>query len=169
MRRTRLTLALTLLLVLNLSALGALLYYRWGAAASASEPTAHARHRFLQTELSLTEAQLAQTEALRQAFVKKVAPLRQQMREKNVEIVRLLMDDQPDMTRIDALLDEIAALQRQVQALAVDHLRQQAKLLRPEQRTEFFQLMEEGVCPVEGHPMRGGMGPMGGGRCADEF
>jgi Spy/CpxP family protein refolding chaperone len=168
MRRTILTLPLALLLGINLSALGTLLYYRWGTAANATEPTAYVRHGFLQGELGLTERQLAQTEALRQAFAEKMAPLRRQLQDQNAELVRLLTADPSDTAQVNALLDEIAALQRQLQALAVDHLRQQAKLLQPEQRAKFFQVMEEGMCSRGGRSGCGrGRGAMGGGRCAD--
>ena len=165
MSRRFLSIALLLSVALNLSAVAALLVYRWGPPARGRMAGPGARGQFSMAALSLTPEQESKIAAIQQTFPQEALPLRQRIRTKNAELAEASMADVPDPARTRELLDEAADLHRQMQTLAFRRLNEQAQFLTPAQRKQFAGMLQgylcRGVCPVGQAPGATGSG-MGG-------
>lgn len=105
---------------------------------------------------NLSQEQIAQLDAERQAFWTATADLRQQIRQKNLEQRAELAKKEPDVSRIKALQQELSALGTQLDQKEIEHVLAMKKIA-PEAAMGM-------ACPgAMGGPHGGGRG-MGMGR-----
>ena len=67
-------------------------------------------------------------------------PLKAQLAEKEAGLVILLVSDNPDNKKINAVIEEIGKLRTNIFKLAVDHDQAIRKILTPEQKVIFDQM-----------------------------
>jgi Spy/CpxP family protein refolding chaperone len=144
MKRKLLVLGIIILVIANISALVTIAYNRWFKSEEAFR-SASPRHSFafLCGELSLTEDQMAQLQALRASFDNQIGEVRITLREKRAALMEELRRAAPDSTRINQLIDEIGTLQSELQKQAIRYMLQEKATLTPEQREKFFSMFEE--------------------------
>jgi CRISPR/Cas system-associated protein Csm6 len=136
----------------NVAAIGVVAFgLRARAQAQASEAGSDVRPRL---ELRLDVAQQDMFDRVRKTFDDERG--RQETRINSVRdgLVRELVADQPDSSRINSLLDQMALGQSQLQRSLVDRILQEGAILRPDQRAVFARLLERRLLRV-GTPRSG--------------
>ncbi len=102
---------------------------------------------FLHKHLSLAESQKSRIEVLHKPFRSKVDQLKTEFRQQKDELSDLLLEPNPTAESINAKLDEIAALQVELQKVVVAHLLEIKEILTPEQQKRFFAMIIEELSP----------------------
>jgi len=104
--------------------------------------------------IKLTENQKQAVEDIRRDFLPMVAGIRRALRRKRLELNNLLFAEPPDMQAIEDKSMEIAKLQAELEKEVIDHILQEKKLLTPEQKTLFYEVIrrefEKGGLGVHG-------------------
>jgi uncharacterized membrane protein len=94
-----------------------------------------------------------------------LTPIRSEMAQKRQELLSEMDKGQPDSIRIDQILTEIGALQIQVEKTMIHHLLEDSKNFSPEQRSAFLRMINQRA-KWQDRPMMGpgqGFGRGGGG------
>jgi len=113
---------------------------------------------YLDENLNLTAEQKIQIEQINENLLREIDSLRQEMRETQMVLSRLLGVTELDQSAVVHQLDAINLIQRHGQQLVVDHLLQEKQLLRPEQLDAFNEVIKNRVCPGYGKGRGQGMG-----------
>jgi Spy/CpxP family protein refolding chaperone len=93
---------------------------------------------------------------LRFSFEQEVESLRQQMWEKRNALLEEARNPSPNISRIDSLIEEIGALQTDIQKKSVRNLLKDKKLLTSRQQEKYFSLFEKHTqVRGRGHRRRG--------------
>lgn len=133
-------LGLILLTILNVSALGALLYHR----VVDEDPCGRvARPVFLRPELGLSAEQIRRLQPHREEFHRRVASYSDDMHRQRLQLVAQLMAEQPDSLELERMLREMGTLQMALQREVVQHLLAEKAVFTPAQRERFFALVLE--------------------------
>jgi Spy/CpxP family protein refolding chaperone len=103
-------------------------------------------------KLNLTNEQKARIRALREAHLRAVKPLQDQMFSKSGDMKLLWLQTAPDKEKIVALRKEIRELRDQIQDKATAHRVDMFNVLTPEQQDKVRLFRSRDV----DHPMRGG-------------
>lgn len=162
-------LLLALSLTLNLSVVVAWAYYGRGATPAERPPAQQPPLcETMREQLSLSASQWQAVEALRREFLEAAEPVRAQREQANLALIEAALGSAPDAERIALLLDETANLHRRFQALAVEHLRQEAEALSPEQQAQMLEFLTSHIRDGSCHRGLGlglgmGDGPTGDG------
>jgi len=157
MKRRLLIFGLTLSVAINVGVLGSA-GYRWLKISCEERPHQEGEHSpmsFLGKELSLSQSQAREMESLRKALEPKMEEIREELRDKRVQLVNLLMEAEADLEKINIQLKEIESLQTELQKLVIDHLLQEKKILSPEQQKKFFSIISKRLCPEGRHQGEG--------------
>ena len=121
----------------------------------------------------MTPEQQEKIDALRVAQVKQMAPMRADLKVKEIELDALWRADEPDVKKIVAKVKEIGEIKERIEIARINHQFEVRKLLTPEQRKAMKKMgmgpgmMGRGMGRGMRGMMRGQMGgcPMGGGGC----
>jgi len=144
MKSKALIVIVLVLAVVALSTLTTVAYVRcFGPRHARSAKRAAHPSMLLRGELALSEAQMAESEALRAALDTRVNSMRAELREKRKKLMEELRAVKPDTVLIDALVEEIGDLQANVEKQVIRHMLQEQALLTPEQREKFFSLFHK--------------------------
>lgn len=98
----------------------------------------------------LTDDQKTKFKALKLAHMKEMMPLKNQMGEKKAKMKSLMTVDKPDMTAINALIDEMALLHAEMMKKKAAHKQEMRKIMNDEQRL-IFDMHSGKDCCGEGH------------------
>ncbi len=90
---------------------------------------------------SLTADQKAKLEDIRKVFFPKVAQIREDLRSKRSVLADLLFSDVIDKPAIAEKMEEITALQINLEKEVIDHILEEKVLLTPEQQTQFYRII----------------------------
>jgi Spy/CpxP family protein refolding chaperone len=93
--------------------------------------------------LNLSDRQKALFEGERDRFHGRLMEIRQSIRSRQDELIRLLSVDKPDRPAIAAKQQEILGLQDGLQNSVIAHILEVSAPLNPEQRERFFGLLQE--------------------------
>jgi Spy/CpxP family protein refolding chaperone len=96
------------------------------------------RHR-----LDLNENQLKAIEAMHESTFVKMNVIRETLDLKRAALINILKEPQPDSSRIQTIIKEIANLQIQIELGFTKNLLAMKKVLTPEQQEQFFELFKE--------------------------
>jgi hypothetical protein len=142
-------LALSLLIIVNVSALLTFAYNRWvrqpGGAPSSNSVLADAFKR----QLCLSGRQEKCIQDFRFAFDSEIRDIQARMREKRRAMIEELKKEPPDGPTLDKLIEDMSRLQAEIQKKAVADLLKEKEVLTDEQKAKFFRLFEDHVCPRE--------------------
>jgi len=136
-------LALVLALALTSGYLGMRLYSRERRAVAPSPPS----HPLVQL-VGMTPQQTQQLADLETQFVTRRGPIREKILARRAHLHELLQQDQPDPKAIEAEIQAVSALQRQVQGEVVAHLLRVKSILNEAQRKQFFSALAVTMCPA---------------------
>ncbi|MBU0608957.1 MAG: periplasmic heavy metal sensor [Armatimonadetes bacterium] len=136
-------LALVLALALTSGYLGMRLYSPERREVTPSPPT----HPLVQL-VGMTPQQTQQFADLEKQFVGRRDPLREKILARRAHLYELLQQDEPDQKQIEAEIQAISALQRQIQGEVLAHLLRVKSLLNEAQRQQFFATLAVTMCPA---------------------
>ncbi|RKZ08984.1 hypothetical protein DRQ05_00535 [bacterium] len=110
------------------------------------------RCRMMGRELGLDRDQIERVESVFVSSSKEQEELRKRLAEARAHLFELLSKDNPDEGEILERIDEISAIQGQLEGLVVKRLLKIRKILPPEQRREFLEMLRcrmdhKGPCP----------------------
>jgi Spy/CpxP family protein refolding chaperone len=145
MKKKLLIVSLVLLFVINITALATLSYNRWFKPAPLSDSPGDQPESLqkLKTEISLTPHQSQTLQGFRLSLERELESIRQQISEKRNALLEEARNPSPDMNRIDSLVEEIGALQTQIQKKSVRNLLKDKRILTPRQQERYFSLFEQ--------------------------
>lgn len=149
MKKNLKTLAVLFSVVLNIAFLTFAAYSRWSFANAPAAPPG--RGALLYEHLDLTQEQLRRFEPLRDRFHAQMSRIGNEIRARQLELIDLLAAPSPDRQAISAHQEKIRGLQRTMQDTVVNHILEESKVLTPEQRTKFFQLLKQ-RSKIDGRP-----------------
>lgn len=135
--------ALVLALALTSGYLGMRLYSQERRAVAPSPPS----HPLVQL-VDMTPEQTQQLAGLEKQFVARRDPLREKVLARRAHLYELLQQDEPDQKQIEAEIQAISALQRQIQGEVAAHLLRVKSLLNEAQRKQFFAALAVTMCPA---------------------
>ena len=157
MKRKLITVAIVILVIINLSALVTLVYSHWfKSKEDFLSPGSTNTFAIIQRELSLNDNQIVKMQALRILFKDDVNEVHVKLQDKRIALMDVLKTAAPDSARINQLVDEIGILQSELQRHAIRHILQEKAILTPKQREKFFTIFEDHICrrrmmPGHGH------------------
>jgi len=111
-------------------------------------------HRKMHQGLNLTEEQQNKIAELRLQFQKTLLPLQTEMRGKMAELHLLQTEANPNLKKMDQLIDQIGKIRTKIQKEKIRHQVKVRKLLTPEQQVKWDSRMLQGPGPR----MKGKMG-----------
>jgi len=114
------------------------------------------RHGPLRSRLNLDENQIEAIETMHEKIRSKMLPLRQALDKKRMELIHLLRaESKPDKARLDTLSKEIANLQAEIELCIFENIRQATETLTPEQKQQFFELLQRRLPEMNEFPPPG--------------
>lgn len=134
------TYAVVILLVVNLTALGVMVYNRW---LNPELTCPGAGFEQLKRELSLSRKQEEQLLENRSDFHSRIDALYVQLQEERINLVEALRNEESDYGELMDIIKRINAYQVQAQEEVVAHLLEVKNILKPEQQDIFFSIMLE--------------------------
>lgn len=144
MKKRLFIIAMVLLFVINITAITTLSYNRWIKPWSQSDRWEQAEGwQDLQAHVALNPQQSQTMRNQRLSFELDVQSLRHSMWEKRNALMQETRNQAPDLDRIDTLIEEIGALQIDIQKRSVRNILSDKKLLTPGQQEKYFSLFEE--------------------------
>jgi len=143
MRRKLIIFGIALLAIINISALGTIGYHRWCPLTGEREACNPARQNYLYQELSLSQLQQDKMDTIKQSFHFQADKIGEQLLAKRTELVDLLKTSLPDSDRIHQLLNEIGALQNELQQQVIYSLLQEKEILNPAQQEQFILILKQ--------------------------
>ena len=148
-------LIISLLLNFSILAVAGYFYCRDSGCRGISSDRATRKRAFLSKKLGLTPDQQKILEEKDIAFRKSVREIRDEVMRKRRLLLDLLGKDNPDRDAINAILSEIAALEKQTQVLVVDHILEERAVFNKEQQAKYSELLK-GRCEIERIHEKGG-------------
>lgn len=97
--------------------------------------------------LELTPDQQRRIQQIHAEFRSRRAKLGERHRDCRGELLELLQQQPPDRGRINEKIEQISALQKNMQKEAVEHILKVAAELDASQRERLFELLDEAMCP----------------------
>ncbi len=129
--------------LINLIAVGTVIYQRWLGSESPCAPMQEARFEQVKRELVLSPAQIARFEEIRREFHAGIDSLNQLLEGQNRVLLQEIWQPQPDAACIDTLLNRISQLQMESQQRVIEHFYQFREVLTLEQWQTFYGIVAE--------------------------
>lgn len=138
------TYAVFILLAVNLTALGVMVYHRWFEPETScpSDKPGKSFER-LKRELSLSTEQEKNFLAYRKIFHSIIDSISSKMQEERRLLVAELKKEDPDLDRLKEIVERINLFQLEAQKKVAEHLLEVKKMLEPEQQEKFFKIVLE--------------------------
>jgi Spy/CpxP family protein refolding chaperone len=111
----------------------------------------------MKKELGLNDEQMKKIAAINNDHHKKMLEFREKIAPKEIQLERMLLEDQVDLGKVKALLREISDLKVEVHMLMIQHRLDIEKVLTPEQKEKMKQHRKHMMKKMKGH----GPGPEG--------
>jgi len=148
-------LALSLLIIVNVSALLTFAYHRWVREPGGPPASSSVLADTFKRQLCLDGRQEKCIQDFRCAFDSEIRDIRARMQEKRRAMVKELKKGSPDGPTLNKLIEDMSRLQTEIQRKAVENLLKEKEVLTDEQKAKFFRLFEDQVCPREKGADRG--------------
>lgn len=143
MKKIYIIIVISLLFIINLSALATFGYHRFIAGKACSPVGCQSGDDYLSQELALSNSQVEQMKEIKASFQIQANEISQQLFPKRMELVHLLKTATPDSQRICRLLQEIGVLQTELQQQVIQSMLKQKAILNAEQQERFFTLLSQ--------------------------
>ncbi len=138
---------LLVLTIINLSALGTMLYNRWEVKQTPEVVCDTLSHGcYMKNMIGISEMQACNLDTINAQYRQKIDQVSYQITRTRGELVQELQRDNSDTSRIERFLHEIDSLQSLIQRDAVHRLISEKKLLTAEQRSKYFSLVLGKFC-----------------------
>jgi Spy/CpxP family protein refolding chaperone len=148
--------AALILTVVNVAALGTMLYYRWSEPSVPCPPeTPGQGFEQMKRELSLSPEQIALLQEYRTLFHAELDSLSARLAAVRAELAKELWQDEPDTVSINRIVDEISGLQSSAQRKVIDHLLSVKGMLTPAQQQKFYTIVLQRFASASDQQMPG--------------
>ena len=142
MSRKTLAWLLIFSVIINVSTLATVGYYRWFKQKRHSFTMNRSAHQeFLKKKLGLTEEQSQKIEELRSELWEQIKPLKSQLDDGRHQFFQMVNQDSVNIQNVYRSIDRISELQKQMQRKTAENMLAQQSILTPEQRKKFFSIM----------------------------
>jgi len=144
MKKNKLLFGLILSLLFNIAFIFSLGYHLWKRR-EVQKPLKHQvfqQKRFPHERMRLTPDQRMRLGEMRKKFPQSIWPIRKKLVEERKALGKLLMEKKPDTARIEERLSRIGELQTKMEKEVVLQMLKERDVLNPEQRKQFFRIME---------------------------
>jgi Spy/CpxP family protein refolding chaperone len=156
MNRRIIYIAAIILTIINLAALGTMVYNRWTNPLSSSMADARdQRFEQMQRELALSAEQTAEIAQSREKFIADLDSLSQQLVVARTQLAHGLLEATVDTNRVNTNLENISRLQFSAQRKVISHLLAVKSALHPDQQKKFFAIILERFSSPSDQPMPG--------------
>ncbi|MFH1147553.1 MAG: Spy/CpxP family protein refolding chaperone [Pseudomonadota bacterium] len=91
--------------------------------------------------IDLTADQREKVEEIRRTFLPRVAGIRQELRNRRMELSDLLFESPLDRNKINAVVKEVSRLQLALEQEVIEHIIEENGLLTPDQQREFYKVI----------------------------
>lgn len=137
---------LAISLILNVSTIATFCYYQWfKTGIDKKDEHSSRRHESLDKKLGLTEDQAVKVAALRESLFTEIKPLKNELRQKRVELFTMINQDSVSMSEIYPKLDQIMALETQIHRKATSNLLKHRAILTKEQQDLFLKMIKSRI------------------------
>ena len=155
MRNKWLALALILSVAVNVGVFGSVGYRlaRGKPSAACIEESSGSALGRLAGEIGLSSEQTRVFADLRNSFEPRIQSLRDGLMEKRTLLVEALKPPEASLGGLLPQVEEIEALQAELQKLVVDQMLKEKALLTVEQQKKFFSMISTRLCPAGRHPL----------------
>lgn len=161
MKKKLIILGISLLVIINLSALATIGYHRWFRHGEKGHNEGrHSEESYLHQQLSLSKSQAEKMKTLRESFHLQSDKISSVLLERRTELVELLMASEPDSEKINDALREIDSMQSELQKQVIYYLLKEKEILTPEQQRKFFSIIKERLLRESSHHQTNGLDPM---------
>jgi len=106
-------------------------------------------------EIGLSPEQTRAFADLRNMYEPRIQRLRDGLTEKRTRFVEALKPPEVSLEELLPHVEEIEALQAELQKLVVDQMLKEKALLTIEQQEKFFSMISTRLCPAGRHPLKG--------------
>ncbi len=156
MKKRILPLALVILTLVNMVALGTMVYHRFSKSktAACAEPC-DGQFEQMRKALSLSTEQATKLDGCRKSFHTDLNILTDQLRTARTQLAILLAEASPNDTEINQSLLEIGRFQAAAQKRVISHLLAVKAFLDPDQQKMFFSIVSERFSASKIQPMAG--------------
>jgi len=157
MRNKWLVLALVLSVAVNVGVLGSFGYRlirKNPPAVCVEEDSGSALDR-LTDEIGLSSDQKQAFADLRNSFEPRIKSLRDSLMEKRTKLVEALKLPEASLDGLLPQVEEIEAIQAELQKLVVDQMLKEKALLTVDQQQKFLSMISTRLCPAGRHPLAG--------------
>ena len=136
-----------ILIIINLTALGTIIYFRFFApppkVTEFSPQQAPVNRPYVWDKLNFTEKQRAQMSELRDDFLARSKAVMDSLDNKRYAIIMELSMEDPDLSKLDKLTEDIGSLHAQLKKESIRHLLQMKEICTPEQHQHLTRLFIE--------------------------
>jgi hypothetical protein len=147
MKKRWIVLAVILITIINISALGTLIYNRWTEKITDRAIADTVSHGcYMKNHLGITDEQACNLDTIDNIYRHKIDPVSRQIIEIRRELVSELLKEKSDSLRIEQLLRSIDSLQNMIQKDAVHRLIAEKNMLTEDQRSKYFSLVLGKLC-----------------------
>ena len=155
MRNKWLALALVLSVAINIGVFGSVGYrlVRGNPSAACIEESSGSVLDRLAEEIGLSSEQTGAFDDLRNSFEPRIQSLRDRLMEKRTRLVEAIKPPDASLAGLLPYVEEIEALQADLQILVVDQMLKEKALLTGEQQKKFFSMISSRLCPAGRHPL----------------
>ena len=143
MKGKLLIVALTLSLIVNVSAVATIGYHYWRNTCitpSAPCPLNQSDH-YLYQDLGLSSGQLTTMAPLARSFHGRLNEIEMRIEARRNLLIDCLGEQEIDLRRTDAIRKEIAAFQDEIQKEVIAHIAASKKIMNPDQQKRFIELL----------------------------
>ncbi|MEW6621256.1 MAG: periplasmic heavy metal sensor [bacterium] len=152
MRGKLFILAFVLSVALNLGFLGMMVRHHWQP--PPPPPFKDKFCPFYKERFGLSKEKSVRIEALRRTMMSEMKPIRNELKRKGKELIRLLLEPRVNQKEIDEKLKNIQALEGKIQSKLVKHLCEVKSELTPEEQKRFFKFIMQRMEHRQGDWMR---------------
>ena len=120
-------------------------FYRYSCVAPSTHVPFPTMNRHLYQTLGLSNSQLKKMEPIAHAFHARLEKLSREMQSKRGLLMNLLSREDVDPGNIEGLRKDMARIQNRIQRAVISHILEVKKILKPEQKERFFQLLHKTI------------------------
>jgi len=160
MKRKMIFMAVSLLVIVNVSSIFTIGYHRWCRYRErCHRKSGQSVKEQLYQRLSLSAEQIEEMDAVREPFIAETVRMGSIIREKRTELVDILEASPPDTERIGKIHTHIDSLQARLQESVIRCILKEKEILTPDQQKTYFSMIRERFHCLDRNDKMNGLDP----------
>ncbi|MFH1941453.1 MAG: periplasmic heavy metal sensor [bacterium] len=169
MKKRFIIFGISLLFIINLSAVSTIGYHRWCRYRSeCTYRESLTGETAFYEQLSLSEKQIETINPIRHAFLARADRMNSSLCEKRTELLDCLKSAEPDSQKINAVLGQIDSMQADLQKNVIHCLLKEKQILTTEQQQRLFSIIKERMLKCTTHQQTSEFNPFIEDQCENE-